>query len=143
MAFTVGDLFAVTYSRSVGYVIRGLPTAGQWTAFILGGSEGAQFTVFDADDGGPYSRLAPTATPAGFSPSGDLVTFRSGRPWRGIGPATPLDAGPVQEGLVFGWYVVAYLSGPVAVVYVPRLGASDVPLIVAVSEISMRRKNPS
>lgn len=147
-------LFAIGYTRAMGYVLGpnalddALGAGPAWSCLIVGNEKSGMFTVHDTDEGAGIFLVEPAPNPAGYSPIGDLVEFRSYMATLVLTVPTstaPLTTSRVQQGIIFAWVMLPSFPGPFfALVYVTGEGqvGPDPLVLVDPAELTLLRKNP-
>jgi hypothetical protein len=150
MPIDVGHLVTPSFSRTLSIVFSGTGDAvTPFKAYVLTGSgESGQWEFLAADGGVSVFGLLGTATPAGFSPFGDLVAFRSypatATQFFPIGDA-PLTTETVVEAIVMGWVFFEDFGAPpvFAFLSIAQPGGGDRYVVASLEELTLLRKNPA
>lgn len=150
MPIDVGHLVTVSFTRTLSIVYSGAGDAvTPFKAYTLTGtSEGSFWTFLAADGGVSVFGVLGTVNPPGFSPFGDLVSYRSYPltatqffPIAGNPLTTPVEV----QAIVMGWLLFEDFGAPptFAFLSVAEPGGGDRYVVAAQEEISLLRKNPA
>ena len=148
MPIGVGHLVTTAFSRDLSFVFSGDGAVSPFKAYTLTGTaEAGQWEFLAADGGNSVFGVLGVATPAGFSPFGDLVLFRSislsATQFNPVS-ANPLTTDVVVQAIIFGWVEFEDFAGTTfAFMTIPQPGGGDRFVVALPAELSMIRKNPA